>query len=143
MNFTSIEFGTPEYDDTVALRTEVLRKPLNLEFFPEDLALEYDQFHFGLYDDHHNLLGCLILKEAGAETIKMRQVAVSEKMQRKGIGKKMVQESEFWASQKGYKVIELSAREGAVEFYKSMDYTVEGDRFVEVGIPHFHMKKII
>ena len=39
---TYIEFGTPEYDESVRLRDLVLRKPLGLEFNPEDLALEYD-----------------------------------------------------------------------------------------------------
>lgn len=58
MEFQLIEivFGSPEYDDTVWLRTEVLRKPLNMEFKTEDLALEYDQYHFGLYDNGNNIL---------------------------------------------------------------------------------------
>jgi hypothetical protein len=29
-----IDFGTPEYDEAVRLRTDVLRKPLGLEFTP-------------------------------------------------------------------------------------------------------------
>ena len=42
------EFASPEYDEAVALRTEVLRKPLNMEFLPDQLAKEYADFHFGL-----------------------------------------------------------------------------------------------
>lgn len=144
MEFQLIEivFGSPEYDDTVWLRTEVLRKPLNMEFKAEDLALEYDQYHFGLYDNGNNLRACLILKEVDQNIVKMRQVAVSPALQGKGLGKIMVTKLELWIKHKGYKKIVLSARDTAVAFYLSMDYSIDGGIFEEVGIPHQSMFKI-
>jgi hypothetical protein len=38
MMVTTITFGTPEYDEAVALRYEILRRPLGLHFTPEQLA---------------------------------------------------------------------------------------------------------
>ncbi len=145
MEFQLIEinFSSPEYDDTVWLRTEVLRKPLNMEFRAEDLALEYDQFHFGLYDSGNILRACLILKEVDQHVVKMRQVAVSKDYQRKGLGKIMVSKLELWIKYKGYKKIVLSARDTAVAFYLSMGYSIEGEIFEEVGIPHQSMYKIL
>ena len=137
-----IVFGRPEYDDTVWLRTEVLRKPLNMEFKAEDLALEYDQYHFGLYDNGNNLRACLILKEVDQNIVKMRQVAVSPALQGKGLGKSMVTKVELWIKYKGYKKIVLSARDTAVAFYLSLGYSIEGEIFEEVGIPHQSMFKI-
>ena len=137
-----IVFGRPEYDDTVWLRTEVLRKPLNMEFKAEDLALEYDQYHFGLYDNGNNLRACLILKEVDQNIVKMRQVAVSPALQGKGLGKIMVTKLELWIKYKGYKKIVLSARDTAVAFYLSLGYSIEGEIFEEVGIPHQSMFKI-
>lgn len=136
-----IAFATPEYDDTVRLRTEVLRKPLGMTFAAEDLAAEYDQDLFAFYDPADKLVGCLVFKEIDPNTTKMRQVAISPDMQNQGLGQIMVIKSEAWCKYKGYDKIVLSARDVAVNFYLKMDYHIEGDMFEEVGIPHRHMFK--
>lgn len=136
-----IEFATPEYDEMVRLRYDVLRKPLGREFTEAQLAEEYADALFGIYDAHNNLLGCLIMTEKNSETLKMRQVAVAENAQGKGIGGEMVRAVEHWSSHKNYKIIELHAREVAVNFYKNLGYTVVGAPFEEVGIPHSAMVK--
>lgn len=43
-----VEFATPEYDGTVRLRYEILRKPLGLFFTENDLAAEYRPDESGL-----------------------------------------------------------------------------------------------
>jgi predicted GNAT family N-acyltransferase len=53
----------------------------------------------------------------------------------------MVQFSEKWANQNGYKIIDLHARKNVVPFYEKLGYHVEGDEFLEVGIPHLRMIK--
>ena len=40
MNIIQVEFATPEYDETIALRYKILREPLGLEFTEEQLAAE-------------------------------------------------------------------------------------------------------
>jgi predicted GNAT family N-acyltransferase len=37
--------------------------------------------------------------------------------------------------------IALHARETAVGFYEKLGYVVSGERFTEVGIPHWYMQK--
>ena len=140
---TLVEFGTPAYEELVHLRDEVLRKPLNLTFHPEDLALEYDSYHFGLYNQQLELLATLILKPINDTTVKMRQVAVSPSHQSKGLGKELVKFSEVYARKKGFTLMELHARHEAVPFYQTMDYDIEGDQFMEVNIPHFKMRKML
>jgi predicted GNAT family N-acyltransferase len=39
--------------------------------------------------------------------------------------------------------IQLHARSNAVKFYKSMKYEIVSEQFLEVGIPHFKMQKIL
>ncbi|HRD08118.1 MAG: GNAT family N-acetyltransferase [Saprospiraceae bacterium] len=134
------EFASPEYDEAVALRTEVLRKPLNMEFLPDQLAKEYADFHFGLWDNE-GLNATLTLTDLGEGDVKMRQVAVSPQKQGQGIGGQLVQFCEKWAANKGYTKMVLHARETAVKFYLNLGYDIVGDRFEEVGIPHFKMEK--
>jgi len=143
-----IEFGTVQYDETVSLRIEILRKPLNLVFTDEQLAMEIDQIHFACYELDENgvedLIACLILvPEKGANDIQMRQVAVALNKQHHGIGKKIVKFAENWALKAGYSKVFCHARDTAIPFYLKLGYQIIGDGFVEVGIPHVHMEKLL
>lgn len=136
-----IEFGTPEYDEAVRLRYEVLRKPLGLDFTPEQLAAEYSDHHLVACAESGAIVGYLNLTPLDAENVKMRQVAVAPDRQGRGIGKALVDASEALARRMGFRRIVLHARETAVPFYLNAGYTVIGDRFEEVTIPHFKMGK--
>ena len=80
-------------------------------------------------------------KENGS--IKMRQVAVAEQYQSKGLGSILVKESEIFCNEKGFTKIVLNARDTAIKFYKRLDYIQEGEPFTEVGIAHLKMYKAI
>jgi len=136
-----ITFGTPEYDEAVRLRYDILRRPLGLFFNPEDFALEYEQMHIGCYDHRNVLAGYLNLTPLNDSEVKMRQVAVAEHAQKSGIGRQMVDYAEKLATRKGFEYMVLNARETAVPFYDKLAYERVGERFEEVGIPHFKMKK--
>lgn len=138
-----VQFGTPEYDELVRLRTDVLRKPLNMEFTIEQLSNEYNDFHFGFYDKDLKLIGCLIFNDLGDNLLKMRQVAIDFKHQNKGFGKIMVEQSEEWARQHNFNKIELNARDTAIPFYKSLKYLETGTTFIEVSILHQKMYKYL
>ena len=139
--FTEIPFATPAFDEALGLRNAVLRVPLGREFYADDIAREYDQTHLGVYAPSWELLGCLTLKPLDESTLKMRQVAVTERQRGRGLGRALVHYSERWAQQRGYTDMTLHAREVAVPFYLKMNYQTEGDRFEEVGIPHFRMRR--
>jgi predicted GNAT family N-acyltransferase len=141
MQFEIITFGTPEYDELVQLRTEILRKPLGLEFTPEFLANEWRDTHLAAYTDEYALVATLLLSEKDAKTVQMRQVAVATNAQRKGVGAAIVAFSEAVARKNGYEAMVLHARDTAVDFYLAQAYTKVGAPFVEVGIPHIAMEK--
>lgn len=135
------EFGTPEFDEILQLRNEILRVPLGLQFFVKDISKEYDEFHLAARDESYQLLGYLSLKQTGEKKVKMRQVVVADKLQGKGIGKKMVEYSEIFARMKGHNFMELHARRYAVPFYLKLGYKKVGKIFYEVNIPHYKMIK--
>ncbi|MBX2889818.1 MAG: GNAT family N-acetyltransferase [Saprospiraceae bacterium] len=143
MNITQIEFATPEYDEAVRLRYEVLRRPLGLEFTPEQLAAEYSDIHLAAYDTSGQLVGYLCLTPLDKSKVKMRQVAVHPDWQGKGVGRKLVEASETLARHSGFKTMLLHARDVAVPFYLRLDYHTVGEQFEEVTIPHFKMEKTL
>jgi len=75
MNIKLIAFGSEEYQAELALRNEILRKPIGLDIYSEDLSKEDSDFHIGAFMDGE-LVGCLLLTPLGNGEIRMRQVAV-------------------------------------------------------------------
>jgi predicted GNAT family N-acyltransferase len=139
----AVEFATPEYDELVRLRYEVLREPLGLEYRPEDLSKEHADVHLALYDNDFRLLGCLLLRspEELPRTAVMKQVAVRPELQGRGLGKRLVAAFEQRAREMGRTEVVLHARATAVPFYEKIGYRSFDDPFEEVGLPHRKMRK--
>jgi GNAT superfamily N-acetyltransferase len=135
MTFRQIEVGGSEYRDELLLREEILRRPLGLTFTEEELAREPDCFHLGAFDDAR-LIAVLLLQPLDENTVKMRQVAVSEPSQRGGVGSGLITFAEGFARERGYKTIIAHARGTAVGFYLRIGYSASGEEFMETTIPH-------
>jgi ribosomal protein S18 acetylase RimI-like enzyme len=143
MNFTQIEFASPEYDEAIGLRYEILRKPLGLTYTVEQLSEEWDDFHLVAYDADYEMVGYLNFRILDEKNLRMRQVAIAERAQNHGIGSSLVHFSEQFAKNKGYEKIILHARETAIPFYLKNKYRIFGEPFTEVGIAHRKMEKFI
>ena len=137
-----IEHGSVAYEESIALRYQILRKPLGLSFDPVELAGEKDSFHLALRKGDE-LVACLVLKPLDERCIKMRQLAVRESSQGKGCGRELVNYAESFVRERGYAEIVLHARETARGFYWKLGYVAEGDFFIEVGLPHLLMRKML
>ena len=132
-----------QQQEAIRLRYEVLRRPLGIGFRAADLAAEYSDFHLGYYDAQAILRGILVLTPISGTVLKMRQVAVDTAFQRQSIGNQLVAFSEVFAKSKGFNQIVLHARDTAVPFYEKLNYTVFGEPFEEVTIPHRAMEKFL
>ena len=124
----------------VRLRDEVLRKPLGLSFTADELELEKNNLLMGAYEDDQ-MLGCCMLVEEEPETVRLRQMAVLNDLQGKGIGKALMQFAENLARDRGYKKIIMHARKNALGFYEKMGYRKVGEEFHEITIAHYVMEK--
>jgi predicted GNAT family N-acyltransferase len=135
-----IDHGTKEYEQMVKLRDDILRKPLGLGFSPDELEKEKNNLLMGAYEDDQ-MLGCCMLVEEQPETVRLRQMAVLNDLQGKGIGKALMQFAENLARDRGYKKITMHARKNALGFYEKMGYRKVGEEFQEITIPHYVMEK--
>jgi predicted GNAT family N-acyltransferase len=140
MALKQIDHGTKEYQQMVKLRNDILRAPLGLQFSPEELEKEKEDILIGAFDDDE-MLACCLLTKAGNNCLRLRQMAVQNNLQGKGIGASMMNFAELIARDKGYKKLIMHARETAIGFYEKLGYKVVGDRFTEVTLPHFIMEK--
>ena len=138
----TIEHNSAAYREMIGLRYRVLREPLGLNFTPEQLAAEASDVLMGAYAEG-KIIGSLILTRQSEQTAQMRQVAVEEILQGRGIGRIMTEFAEQEAKKRGISEITLHARETALPFYERLGYESFGDSFMEVGLPHLEMRKIL
>ena len=137
-----IDHGTKEYQQMIKLREDILRRPLGLTFSSEELEIEKNNLLIGAFEDG-NILGCCMLVEEKPDMVKLRQMAVLNILQGRGIGRALMQFAENLARDHGYKVLTMHARKNAIGFYEKMGYKVKGEEFQEVSIPHYEMEKIL
>jgi len=142
MIIKQIEYNSLEYLKELDLRYKVLRKPLGLHYTQEQLKMEINDFHF-IALEKDNVVGCLLLRPLDKKRVQMRQVAVDDYSQGKGIGRKLVEFCELFALEHQFCEIVLHARDVAVPFYEKLGYIKVGDLFYEVTIPHYEMMKIL
>ncbi len=135
-----IDHGSSAYKKMVEIRNDILRKPLGLSFSQEELEKEKDDILIGCFEDDE-LEGCCILTKEGNGTIRLRQMAVTDILQGKGIGRVLMQFAENIARDKGFTLMTMHARSNAVGFYEKLGYKIVGEEFYEVTIPHCLMEK--
>ena len=140
MALKQIDHGTMEYQQMVKLRYDILRQPLGLSFTTDELSREKEDILIGAFDEEE-MLACCMLTKSGHNSVRLRQMAVQNNLQGKGIGASMMNFAEILARDKGYKKLIMHARETAVGFYEKLGYKVVGDKFIEVTIPHYVMEK--
>ncbi len=142
MGLKQIDHGSKEYQQMVALRYQILRQPLGLSFSTDELDKEKDNLLIAAFDDDE-MLGCCMLTPKNNQMLQIRQMAVQNNLQGKGIGASLMSFIENLARDKGYKCLMMHARNTAIGFYEKFGYKVIGDEFIEVDVPHHVMEKML
>lgn len=140
MPIKQIDHGTSEYHQMIHLRMEILRKPLNLTFDQEELDGEKNDILIGAFDEE-KMLGCCLLTRVDNGVVRLRQMAVQNSLQGKGIGASIMHFAENVARDNGYKKLVMHARKSATGFYEKLGYKISGNEFTEISLPHFLMEK--
>ena len=140
--------GSAAYQEACVLRHTFLRLPLGLELANADKAEDAEQLHFGLFsqeeDGPHLLIGACIgkpLENEDDKTIQMRQVVIHEAWRSRGLGHKLMLETEELLAGRGYTQFVLYARDEAVPFYERCGYQRCGETLELIGLPHYRMEK--
>lgn len=144
MSFTihPIPHGSADYATAVNLRRAILRIPLGLDFTAAQLAAEAGDIHLAAFEDGE-LIGTVLLTDYDDRTMKLRQMAVDDAYQGKGIGAQLLAAAEAETRAAGKTRLTLAARVSAQAFYARNGYAAAGEVFEEVTIPHIVMQKTL
>jgi predicted GNAT family N-acyltransferase len=143
MHFAEISYDSSKYRLECELRQAVLRVPLGMNLFDEDLSAERDQRHFGLFLTDGSLAACAIAVSISNEETKIRQMAVRADLQGQGLGRTLMTRLEKTLAAANVTQLSLHARAQVAGFYESLGFIRSGDEFTEVGIPHVKMVKSV
>ena len=139
IHFKIIDYESDDYKKAVALREEILRKPLGLFFTKEELEMEKEHVHIAGYLGQEMCATAALVPDG--EKMKMQRVALKAPFQGKGIGSSLMRFCEEYALKQGFKSIYCHVRSTAVQFYQKNQYVLEGELFEQSGIPHIKMRK--
>ena len=138
--FLEIEFGSDRYDEACQLRNEILRRPLGLNLFDQDLSSENNSRHFAIIESDQVIAYVMITPE-DHHIGKLRQMLVVKNYRGLGLGKQLVEQTEDVLRDEGFTRIKMSARVAAIGFYSKLGYQQVSEEFLDVGIPHVTMEK--
>lgn len=132
----------PEFDAALELRRRVFVEeqgvPLDEERDPYDLEAEH-ALAYGAGGDGTRLLGTARLVPNG----KIGRVAVSREARGQGLGLELMRCLEERARQRALPEVFLDAQLQVLGFYERQGYVAEGEIFLDAGIQHRRMRKLL
>ena len=144
MEYIIIQHGTDAYEESLKLRHQILRKPIVMDLFDgsyDDLSQESRYYHFGAFDESGELISSVIGIPTATHEVRIKQMVVAEDHRNQGVGKRLFMAFEAYLLNLGFQVFILHARMSAHGFYLNMGYSIVGNEFQEVGLPHYKMSK--
>lgn len=130
IDLREVAFGSDLYRALLAIRDEVLRKPIGMVLRDKDIATDHEEFHLAAFDGG-KAVGCVLLKPLGTDTMQLRQMAVRDSHRGRNIGAMLVGFAESFARGKGFCVMETRARRTAEGFYEKLGYQSREHEFAD------------
>ena len=130
------------YKDALTIRYDVFVTEQGVSVEDEIDDLEDKTIHVVLYNEHEPIATARVY-DLGAGPYKVQRVSVQRKVRKQGYGAILMAEVEKKVAELGGRKITLGAQNTAIPFYERMAYTIEGAEFMDAGIPHHTMTKLI
>lgn len=133
-------------DDCIAIRREVFVREQGV---PEELEIdEKDEAgsgcgHFLMLDENGRAVGTFRAFFETEEHVHLQRFCILKPMRGYGYGRAALRFVEEHYARLGAKKIVLGAQCTAVPFYEKCGYTAVSDVFLDAGMPHREMEKVI
>jgi len=139
-------FTIVENEKDLALAFSVRKKVfVEEQGVPEHVELdEHDNtsIHF-IVKEEDQAIGAARLRKIEDTIGKVERVCVLEQYRGKNLGLLIMQKIEEYAKELDVKKLKLNAQSYAIPFYEKLHYTVTSPEFLDAGIPHRAMEKVI
>lgn len=130
------------YKDALAIRYKVFVEEQNVPIDLEIDELEDSSLHLVLYQSNQPVATTRIYK-LDDNSYKVQRVAVLKEYRENGLGTILMKEVEKKARLNKMTKLTLGSQNTAVLFYKKLGYEISSNEFMDAGIPHHSMTKIL
>ena len=130
------------YKDALKIRYAVFVNEQGVSEEEEIDSLEDKTEHVVLYVDGKPVATARIY-DLGENTFKVQRVAVLKDARGMGYGAVIMTEAEKRIHELGGHKVTLGAQNSAIPFYEKLAFNVEGEEFMDAGIPHHTMSKYL
>lgn len=130
------------YKDALKIRYAVFVNEQGVSEEEEIDSLEDKTEHVVLYVDGKPVATARIY-DLGENTFKVQRVAVLKDARGIGYGAVIMTEAEKRIHELGGHKVTLGAQNSAIPFYEKLAFNVEGEEFMDAGIPHHTMSKYV
>ncbi|MBI5975384.1 GNAT family N-acetyltransferase [Staphylococcus canis] len=130
------------YKDALYVREKVFVDEQGVSQEDEIDQFEHTAQYIVGYDNNHQPIATARYRIVDG-IVKVERVAVLSSMRGQNIGQALMNTLEADALQNGYHHFKLGAQIHAIPFYEKLGYYKYGDLFMDAGIEHYNMEKII
>lgn len=129
----------PDRETLIEIRREVFvveqEVPISIELDGADDTCR----HWLALEPGSRPVGTARMQESGH----IGRIAVRAEWRGRGIGARLVEEIVAAARRSGLSSVDLDSQVHAIGFYEKLGFTVRGEEFMEAGIPHQNMVRLL
>jgi predicted GNAT family N-acyltransferase len=131
--------GPDEVEAALELRYRVFCEEQGVTLAADQDGRDPEALHIVAFDDGRLAGTCRVLFDDGLA--RLGRMAVEPDLRGRGIGAAVLDEAERTSRQAGAERIRLHAQTAARALYERAGFAVQGEAFLEEGIPHVTMEK--
>jgi len=144
MAFTARFASTSDDRDAAfVLRREVFEVEQNVPRPLDRDALDFNADHVVVFDEAGRCVGTGRAVRVDTRTCQIGRMAVAQTHRRHGVGAAVLEALERMAALRGLREITVHSQLPAESFYRNRGYVTEGAQFLEEGVPHVRMRKLL
>jgi predicted GNAT family N-acyltransferase len=132
-----------EFDAAMALRIKVFCGEQGVDEEEERDDLDEEATQIVAVDESGVVATCRLRSLEGGDVCKLERMVVERRLRELGVGSRLLAGAEDEARRSGAAEMLLNAQRRAESFYASNGYVAEGDTFLDAGIEHVRMRKVL
>ncbi|HQR29733.1 MAG TPA: GNAT family N-acetyltransferase [Anaeromyxobacteraceae bacterium] len=134
---------TEDRDLAYELRRQVFEVEQNVPRPLDRDAFDFNADHVVVIDEKGACVGTGRAVRLDARTCQVGRMATAASHRKGGVGAAVLDALERMAELRGLREIVVHSQLPAVSFYGKRGYVAEGETFLEEGVPHVRMRKVL
>lgn len=132
-----------DLDALYALRRDVFELEQNIPRPLDRDPYDFSADHVVAWDDGGRCVGTGRIVRLDARTAQVGRMAVAADQRKHGVGALVLEALERMAAMRGLRELVVHSQLPAESFYRNRGYVREGEPFLDQGVPHVQMRKML